>query len=282
MTQRTVIAMQYGDNCWLKGLQSKPELNGLRVVLEKWVDDRQRWKCKPVGWKHEEPFIAVKPKNLSKDPVPRWAVRTTSPVKPGEQCSPDNTAVFCANAKDFRACEMEVPPAPPLGEVYKTAARQSKSKEQRDNDDRERAEIGAKLEALMKREGELQKIAIGPETGRVGTICMEDTLRHMLCQQELLKTQINLFARTGRNDLVQQGAAQLREHMDHVAPVKAAWDEKGMPELDFWEDPEETPENDPELRKWAQRAAARAQRVAEVTEGMEQTILIDERSTAPR
>ena len=60
--------MKWGDHCWLKGLQGASELNGKHVRLEEWVDDKQRWKCTPVGWSYSEEFVGVKPKNLSNEP----------------------------------------------------------------------------------------------------------------------------------------------------------------------------------------------------------------------
>lgn len=65
---RNILAMKWGDNCWLKELTSAPELNGKQVRLDKWFDDRQRWRCSPVGWSYHEDFLAVKPKNLSANP----------------------------------------------------------------------------------------------------------------------------------------------------------------------------------------------------------------------
>lgn len=63
-----MIAMQFGDHCWLKGLQSNPELNDAHVTLYDWNDDKQRWRCRPVGWDFGQEFIAVRPKNLSNEP----------------------------------------------------------------------------------------------------------------------------------------------------------------------------------------------------------------------
>lgn len=67
-SDRKVIAMKWGDNCWLQGLTGAPELNGKHVRLEKWIDVKQRWRCTPVGWTYMEEFIGVKPKNLSNEP----------------------------------------------------------------------------------------------------------------------------------------------------------------------------------------------------------------------
>lgn len=66
---RTMLAMKFGDHCWIKNLESRPDLNGYRVVLWEWVDAKQRWRCKPQDWKHGEEYLAIRPKNLSKDPV---------------------------------------------------------------------------------------------------------------------------------------------------------------------------------------------------------------------
>ena len=57
-----------GDECWLTDLESKSELNGRHVLLKRWVEEKQRWRCAPVGWEHTQPFLAVKTENLSEDP----------------------------------------------------------------------------------------------------------------------------------------------------------------------------------------------------------------------
>lgn len=72
-----MIAMKWGDHCWLRNLKSAPELNGKHVRLEKWIDDKQRWQCTPVGWTYTEEFIGVKPKNLSNDPPVSSPVSST-------------------------------------------------------------------------------------------------------------------------------------------------------------------------------------------------------------
>ena len=100
-------------------------------------------------------------------------------------------------------------------------------------------------------EGELRKPALAGNSN----VSSEDTLRHMLCQKDLLMTQVKLFTLRGENHLVQEGASRLRELHTYMDPLLKAWEDKGYPELDYWEDSEENPENDPELRKWAERAA---------------------------
>ena len=246
---RTILAMQFGDHCWLRGLQSRPELNGHRVMLDKWLDDKQRWRCKPQNWTFDEEHISVKPKNLSKDPEPLWQIRPTVRLPAGVQITPENTEVVLVNAKDFEDLGIEKPAPLP----WETVASWMLQK----GDDDCGAHVAGELEALIKREGELRKIAVGETVGHIGTVSMEDTLRHMLCQEALLKAQINLFTLRGEYSLVQKGATQLREHLKHMKPVKEAWEKEHAP-LDFWEDPEEVPENDPELQRWAERAANRA------------------------
>lgn len=73
-----MIAMKFGDNCWLKNLTGSPQLNGRRVTLHEWLDDKQRWKCRPMGWNHAMGFVAVRPKNLCNEPPPK-----TPPGVPG-------------------------------------------------------------------------------------------------------------------------------------------------------------------------------------------------------
>lgn len=64
----SMIAMRFGDNAWIKGVQSDPSLNGKRVTLHTWQDEAQRWRCKPVNWTFSQPFISLRPRNLSGEP----------------------------------------------------------------------------------------------------------------------------------------------------------------------------------------------------------------------
>ena len=285
---RSVIAMKYGDCCWLRGLQTRPDLDGLMVVLIEWVDDRQRWRCKPEGWKHTDEFIAVKPKNLTNEPVPRWALLANEGVKiKDHKVTPKNSHVACVNHKDFANCQMPVPPAPTWDVVRSrlvknalacrdaaNSARVPGNGESRSNDDEmaaqvEKLKIGlgkqvrehagedvepgayyaARLESLIKREGELRQVAIdaGADTG--GYVSIENTLRHMLAQEALIEAQISLFALRDQPALLEQAAKMLHEHFAHLEPLRKQWEEAGNPELDFWEDSEYDPEVDPELRK---------------------------------
>lgn len=257
---RTMLAMQFGDHCWIKNLESRPDLNGYRVVLWEWVDAKQRWRCKPQDWKHGEEYLAIRPKNLSKDPVPLWQFKTTGPIPVGTQITPENSTVVLRNAKDFDDLGIEKPPTPSWDTVASWTTKGDDVWVGRDGKNAEEdngPEIAAELEALIKREGELRKTTTGEAVGHVGTVSVDDTLRHMLCQEALLKAQINLFMLRDEPLLVQKGSAQLREHLEHMALVKEAWEKEHAP-LDFWEDPEEVPENDPELQRWAGRAAKRA------------------------
>ena len=257
---RTMLAMQFGDHCWIKDLESRPDLNGHRVVLRQWADAKQRWRCEPQSWNHSDTYIAIRPRNLSKDPVPLWQLATTGRVEAGAQITPENSTVVLRNARDFDDLGLEKPPTPSWDTVASWMTKGSSTWAGRDvpnNEEDSGPEIAAKLEALIKREGELRKMAVGEAVGHVGTVSVEDTLRHMLCQEALLKAQISLFTLRGELLLVQKGAAQLREHTRHMTPVKEAW-EKEHAALDFWEDPEEVPEDDPELQRWAERAANRA------------------------
>ncbi len=68
------IAMQFGDNSWIRGLIGRPELNGKRVVLREWKQEEQRWRCEPVGWRFEQEFVSVKAKNLHNEPPPKQSV----------------------------------------------------------------------------------------------------------------------------------------------------------------------------------------------------------------
>lgn len=247
--ERTMLAMQFGDHCWIKNLESRPDLNGHRVVLRQWADGKQRWRCEPQSWNHSDKYIAIRPRNLSKDPVPLWQIRPTVRLPAGVQITPENTEVVLVNAKDFDDLGLEKPAPLP----WETVASWMLQKGDEDCG----AHVAGELEALIKREGELRKIAVGETVGHIGTVSVEDTLRHMLCQEALLKAQINLFTLRGEYSLVQKGATQLREHLKHMTPVKEAWEKEHAP-LDFWEDPEEVPEKDPELQRWAERAANRA------------------------
>ena len=61
-----------GDDAWLTGLQARPEINGKHVMLEQWVDSRQRWRCLPMHWPsnipdRDEP-IGIKLATLTKTP----------------------------------------------------------------------------------------------------------------------------------------------------------------------------------------------------------------------
>lgn len=79
-----MLAMKWGDNCWLKGLVGQVHLNGRQVTLDRWVDDRQRWSCKPVGWAltDAQESLAVKPRNLANEPPPRRPSSPSSPSPP--------------------------------------------------------------------------------------------------------------------------------------------------------------------------------------------------------
>ena len=279
-SQRRVIAMQYGDHCWLSDLEARPDLNGHRVVLHEWVDDRQRWRCKPHGWTHTDEFIAVRPKNLANEPVPRWALRPNEGVRTkDQQLTPRNSHVSCINHKDFAQCKMEVPQAPTWDAVEhrlmtnalasrggaasaKTASGQKptaapelsegieslldqlkinlvKQAPEYAGEERDPGNyFAARLEALMKREGELRKAAVDAGADSGGNVSMEDTLRHMLCQEALLETQISIFALRDEHALVEQAAAMLGQHFKHLQPARKQWEAAGKPELDFWEDSE--------------------------------------------
>jgi hypothetical protein len=279
-SQRRVIAMQYGDHCWLGGLEARPDLNGYRVVLHEWVDDRQRWRCKPHGWAHTDEFIAVRPKNLANEPVPRWALRRNEGVRAKDQTlTPHNSHVSCINHKDFAQCKMEVPPAPTwdavqhrlmkdalasragaassressgqkptaapgLSEGIESQLEQLKInlgkqvREYAGEDSDPGSYYAAQLEALMKREGELRKVAVDAGADSGGNVSMEDTLRHMLCQEALLEAQISLFALRDEPALVEKAAAMLHQHFVHLEPARKKWEATGKPELDFWEDSE--------------------------------------------
>lgn len=63
-----LIAMKFGDHCWIKNLTKDTTLNGKHVVLQNWVADAQRWRCHPVGWEHTNEFVSVRPRNLTNTP----------------------------------------------------------------------------------------------------------------------------------------------------------------------------------------------------------------------
>ena len=234
---RTMLAMQFGDNCWLKDLTKRPELNGLRVMLHTWHDERQRWQAKPQGWEFEEEFICVRPRNLSKDPVPIWALRATEEIAPTDQLTPTNTEVVCHNANDFASVDMPVPPAPAWSSVQRTVKQQKRTKKQRDEDDARRQQLALKLEALVKREVELRKgVMTVIDLEKFDVVDVETTLKHMCCMKETLLTQMELFERAGRYDLVEKGQQQLATHQRQMDPVLKAWAEKGEGAVDFWKD----------------------------------------------
>lgn len=63
-----LIAMKFGDHCWIKNLTKDTTLNGKHVVLQAWAGDAQRWRCHPVGWEHTNEFVSVRPRNLTNTP----------------------------------------------------------------------------------------------------------------------------------------------------------------------------------------------------------------------
>jgi hypothetical protein len=248
---RPLIAMRYGDHSWLHGLEKRPDLNGHRVTLREWHEERQRWQCEPVGWTHTEPYVAVRPKHLSANPVPRWtlAIASEAAVSAGDPLTPNNTKIECVNAADFRECGIEVPSPPSWQEVV--ASRQET--------ERVRAKLGAvdngaqhasRIEALMHREGELRRVLAGDTDHNPG---FEDRMRHMLCQKALIEAQIQLLKARGHVGMLHQAEQMLREHTERMAPMQKAWDDEGEPALDFWENTEEDPEEDAELKKWCAR-----------------------------
>lgn len=66
-----MMAMQFGDNSWIRGLSGRPDLNGKHVVLREWRQDSQRWRCEPVGWKFDTKLISIRAKNLHNEPPPK-------------------------------------------------------------------------------------------------------------------------------------------------------------------------------------------------------------------
>lgn len=69
--------MKFGDNSWLCQLEKQPDLNGRRVVLQEWLQERQRWKVIPHGWTANVDTLAVRPKNLSNTPPAPGALRAS-------------------------------------------------------------------------------------------------------------------------------------------------------------------------------------------------------------
>lgn len=76
---RRFFAMQCNDNSWIHGLASRPELNGRHVLLHKWLQEEQRWRCKPVGWAFEHEFISIRAKNLSNEPPTNASPNRSAP-----------------------------------------------------------------------------------------------------------------------------------------------------------------------------------------------------------
>ena len=233
-----MLAMKFGDHCWLKGLEKRPELNGSRVVLNKWLDEAQRWRCKPRGWSFDEEFLCVRPRNLSNEPVPVWAVRTRGMrIEAGEQLTDQNMEVFCRNAKDFADCQLEVPKAPTLEEITGTNRRRVPTEQEQVANDMARAEIAVKVEALLKRDSELSKLLKRPTTNV--RLDLERKIKHSLCSRECVLAQIQLFTIVGRTQLVEQARAKLQEVKDRLEHMASEWEGSDFSSLDFWEDPVE-------------------------------------------
>ena len=253
-----------------------PGMNGLHVVLDQWIEDRQRWRCLPFKWVHSEEYIAVRPKNLSSDPVPHWVLVDTKPRDAMlQEPTPENTRVKCLNQKEMEGFPMPEPPewdavhswSPSEKEVAKTPAEKALHEciptDMGDfkDDGSTPDQLVALVDALAKREGQLAAAARAVN-GNVATVSVEDTLRHMLCQQQLLITQIKLGVYAGDMGIVKRGAAELRLHMKHLGPTQKAWAAKGNPPLDFWEDPDsgDEAENSAELAAWAAKKAQQTKR----------------------
>lgn len=61
LKKTTLSAQQYGMTLTITGLAQQKDLNGQKVVLEEWVKDKERWRCKlPNG-----EYVGVRPKNLA-------------------------------------------------------------------------------------------------------------------------------------------------------------------------------------------------------------------------
>ena len=71
--------MRYGDHAWIKNLESNNDLNGRHVMLTEWVDERQRWRCQPVGWTFAGGDVCVRPRNLANEPPQRPPSNTSTP-----------------------------------------------------------------------------------------------------------------------------------------------------------------------------------------------------------
>ena len=231
---RTILAMQFGDHCWLRGLQSRPELNGHRVMLDKWLDDKQRWRCKPQNWTFDEEHISVKPKNLSKDPEPLWQIRPTVRLPAGVQITPENTEVVLVNAKDFEDLGIEKPAPLPRETVASWMLQKG--------DEDCGAHVAASLRRSSSARASFARLQ-GETVGHIGTVSMEDTCVTCSAKRPCSRRRstCSLCAVSIRSC---RRGNEAREHLKHMKPVKEAVG-KGARSLDFWEDPEEVPENDP-------------------------------------
>jgi len=61
-----------GVNALIHGLGGRPELNGARVAITGWLNDKQRWRCKHVGTGE---LLAVKADNLQRETAGRLPQR---------------------------------------------------------------------------------------------------------------------------------------------------------------------------------------------------------------
>jgi len=299
---QNAIAMKFGDHCWLKNLESMPALNGRLVVLDEWIDDRQRWRCRPYKWRHSEEFIGARPKNLSNQPIPRWGLVAKDTLDADNTAlTPYNTEVRLMNKSDFADTPTQDAPAWEVvhGWMHEglTSGKGSSSNvgvamvsraalhsqglpttaagmalkdcipvdmEGSNGYDSTPAVLVAKIDALCKREGQLRAIAIGGSEDKVGTVSVEETVRHMLCQKELLATQIKLAALSGEMEIVKNGAAEMRKLMKHMDFFQKSWADNGYPPLDFWEDPDsgDEAEESAEMKAWAKKKAQELMRLS--------------------
>ena len=173
-SQRRYVAMQFGDNSWIRGLTSRPELNGKHVVLREWKQEEQRWRCEPVGWKFEREFVSVRAKNLHNEPPPKQ------------------------------------PPQPPQHPTSPVSAA-----------------LAAKLVCLVEREGNLRQAKVQG---------LEEQLKLLLCQRELLEIQKQILECREDGALAQEAEKKLEMHSHKMEAAFAAWKVEGGGDVDFWVD----------------------------------------------
>lgn len=91
------------------------------------------------------------------------------------------------------------------------------------------AGTAVELMKLVEREGLLRSAAHLSPAAR---------LKHLLCQQALLKVQMDILSHRENKALFMQAREMLQTHEKDLAPVLARWEASGCEAVDFWVDEE--------------------------------------------